>query len=149
MPRAHKKGECHTRFTTRMDALTNANQMTNLVRMAFIPVGSGDDVRKVINTGPLDWTLDNAYVLDTTQSNQLLEVQNLQSIFIDNPGTGQLVISVSVTQFTLRIAPGSQAFVSLFCTDRPVITFSNSSGNGKSQCWLVNAKPDGTVYKIT
>lgn len=103
---------------------------------------------KSVNTGILNWA-NGPFVLDPTQSNQLLEMQNIQSVFVDNYSTtGTLIIQVASTGHLIRIPPKSQAFMPLICGDRPVITFTNTTGNGTSQAWLLNIPALGVVWNI-
>lgn len=102
---------------------------------------------KSIGTGPLDWTAAALYILDPTQSNQLLEVQNIQSLFIDNASTtGTTTITVAGTGHVLRIPPQSQGFLPLIAGDRPVIQIANASGDGSSQVWLLNIPVLGVLW---
>ena len=112
-------------------------------------VPNGDNGQaKAVNTGLMSWTAASSYILDPTQNNQLLEMQNIQSVFIDNYNTGTLIVSVNGTGHIIRIPPKSQAFMPLLCSDRPIITFSNSGANGSSQAWLMNIPALGVVWAI-
>lgn len=128
--------------------------MPTLNNLAFQPIAFDVPCQdpanaKSIATGILDWTVNPSYALDPTQSNQLLEVQNIQSVFVDNYlSTGTLIITVSGTGHIIRIPPKSQAFLPLICSDRPVLTFSNSSGNGQSQAWILNILASGVVWTL-
>jgi hypothetical protein len=109
-----------------------------------VPNGHNKEAKSV-NTGPLLWAGNTQYTLDPTQSNQLLEMQNIQSVFIDNSQTtGTTLITVATTGHTVRVPPLSQGFFPLIAGDRPVIVITNTSGNGSSQAWILNipALPD-------
>lgn len=127
--------------------------MAILSGLAYFPIGygvpNGDQAQaKAIYTGPLSWTAAATYTLDPTQSNQLLEVQNIQAIFVDNYNTGTLIVTVAGSGQVLRIPPKSQAFLPLLAGDRPVITFSNAGANGSSQAWLMNIPASGVVWTL-
>src|SRR4051794_446640 len=113
--------------------------MAILTGLAFMPIAYGvpnGDSReaKVVNTGILSWTVTSSYLLDPTQNNQLLEMQSIQSIFVDNYNTtGNTIITVSGTGHIIRVAPKTQAWLPLLAGDRPVLTIANLSGNGNSQ----------------
>jgi hypothetical protein len=77
-----------------------------------------------------------------------LEVQNIQSIFIDNYNTGTLIITVSGSGQVLRVPPKSQAFLPLIAGDRPVLTFTNVGANGSSQAWLMNIPALGVIWSV-
>jgi hypothetical protein len=101
-----------------------------------VPNGHNKEAKSV-NTGPLLWAGNTQYTLDPTQSNQLLEMQNIQSVFIDNSQTtGTTLITVATTGHTVRVPPLSQGFFPLIAGDRPVIVITNTSGNGSSQAWF-------------
>lgn len=124
-----------------------------LANLAYQPIaydvpGEDQAQAKAINTGPLSWTAAGAYTLDPTQSNQLLEVQNIQSIFVDNYNTGTLIITVGGSGQVLRVPPKSQAFLPLIAGDRPVLTFANAGANGSSQAWLMNVPALGVVWQL-
>jgi hypothetical protein len=127
--------------------------MAILSNLAYQPIAYGvpnNDAAeaKSLYTGPLDWSANVTYTLDPTQSNQQLEMQNIQSVFIDNPGTGTLTITVTGTWQILRVPPKSQAFLPLIASDRPVVTFANTSGNGSSQVWLLNIPVSGLMWTL-
>ena len=104
---------------------------------------------KSINTGLLTWSGNNTYTLDPTQSNQLLEVQNVQSVFIDNYNTtGTTIITVAGSGHIIRVPPKSQAFMPLIAGDRPVLSIQNTSNNGSSQIWLLNIPALGGVWTL-
>lgn len=96
----------------------------------------------------MSWTAATSYTLDPTTSNQLLEVQNVQSIFVDNYNTGTLTITVATTGHIIRIPPKTQAYLPLICGDRPVLIFSNTGGNGYSQAWLMNIPALGVLWTV-
>lgn len=114
-----------------------------------VPCGENRNAKSV-NTGVMVWTGGNTlYVLDPTQNNQLLEMQNIQSVFCDNyNSTGTMLVTVATTGHIIRVPPKSQCFMPLICGDRPVIQFSNSSGNGNSQAWLMNIPALGVVWSL-
>jgi hypothetical protein len=114
-----------------------------------VPSGHSREA-KAVNTGVMLWTGGNQnYTLDPTQSNQLLEIQNIQSVFIDNYNTtGTTVITVATTGHIIRVPPRAQAFMPLIAGDRPVIQISNTSGNGNSQVWLMNIPALGVVWTL-
>src|SRR4051812_16288001 len=128
--------------------------MAILTGLAFIPIAYGvpeNDNRnaKVVNTGILSWTASGSYLLDPTQNNQLLEMQSIQSIFVDNYATsGTTIITVAGTGHVIRVAPKSQAWLPLLAGDRPVLTIQNTSGNGNSQIWLANVPAVGGVWSL-
>lgn len=127
--------------------------MPILANLAFTPIAFGvpneDNTHaKGVNSGPLNWAAASNYTLDPTQSNQMIEMQNIQSVFIDNNNTGTLVITVAGTGHTLRIPPKSQAFMPLIAGDRPVISFTNTGGVGQSQVWLLNIPALGVVWTL-
>lgn len=128
--------------------------MPVLSGLAYIPIAydvpNGDQSQaKAVTTGTLVWTGGvSSYTLDPTQSNQLLEMQNIQSVFVDNYNTGTLLISVSGTGQVLRIPPKSQAFLPLIAGDRPILTFTNVGNNGTSQAWLLNYPALGVVWAL-
>lgn len=94
---------------------------------------------KAVNSGPLDWTAATTYILDVTQNNQLLDMQNIQSIYVDNlASSGALNILVAGTGQTLQIPAGKHGYLQLLCSDRPIFQFTNTSGNGTSNIWLMN-----------
>ena len=125
-------------------------------RIAFDVPSSDSSAAKSVGTGVMDFSVNSAWTLDPTQSNQLLEVQNIQSIFVDNyANTGTLTITVAGSGHVIRIPPKSQAFMPLLCGDRPVISFSNyASGtttpqaSGKAQCCIQNFPALGVIWQI-
>lgn len=127
--------------------------MPVLANLAYQPIAfnvpEGDRAAKSVNTGPLVWTAGSVYTLDPTQNNQLLELQNIQSIFVDNyDTTGITIVQVLTTGHKIRIPGKSQAFLPLIAGDRPVISITNSSGNGSSQAWLLNIPALGVVWTL-
>lgn len=103
---------------------------------------------KAVATGPMLFDSTHlSYILDPTQSNQLLDVQNIQSIFVDNSGGGLLTITVSGTGFTLKVPAASQCFMPLICGDRPVVTFASDIG-GTVQAWLCNTPATGVIWTV-
>lgn len=121
--------------------------------LAFQPIAfdvpDGDASAKTVNTGVLSWTAANQYTVDPTQNLQLLEMQNIQSIFVDNYlTTGTTLITVAGTGHIIRVPPKSQCFLPLICSDRPVLTISNTSGNGTTQAWLLNIPALGVVWTL-
>jgi hypothetical protein len=89
----------------------------------------------------LSWTLD------PTQSNQLLEMQNIQSIYVDNTANqSDLTITVSGTGHRIKVPAFGQGFLPLICGDRPVITFTGGSISGSAQAWLLNTPALGCVW---
>lgn len=112
-----------------------------------VPRGAAAQQAKAIYTGLLDWTAATSYTLDTTQSNQLLCVQNIQSVSIDNSASsGVTSVQVSGTGHVLRVAPGAVAALPLLTSDRPVLTFSNTSGRGSTRAWVSNVIAAGVNY---
>lgn len=128
--------------------------MAILTGLAYIPIAygvpDGDNRQsKCVNTGILNWAAAASYLLDPTQNLQMLEMQSIQSVFVDNyNSTGTLIISVSGTGHILRVAPKAQAWLSILAGDRPVLTISNSSGNGSSQLWLTNVPAVGGTWTL-
>jgi hypothetical protein len=128
--------------------------MAILTGLAYIPIAYGipeGDSRnaKVVNTGLLNWTTAALYILDPTQNNQMLEMQSIQSVFVDNyNSTGTTWITVSGTGHIVRVAPKSQAWLPLLASDRPVLTIQNASGNGTSQIWLSNVPALGGTWTL-
>lgn len=128
--------------------------MAILTGLAFIPIAFGVPEgeaknAKVVNTGILNWATAATYLLDPTQNNQLLEMQSIQSVFVDNYlSTGQTIISVSGTGHIVRVAPKSQAWLPLMAGDRPVLTIQNVSGNGSSQLWISNTPAVGGSWTL-
>lgn len=128
--------------------------MAILTGLAFVPIAygvpDGDSKQaKCVNTGFLNWATANSYLLDPTQNNQLLEMQSIQSLFIDNYATtGTTIITVSGTGHVIRVAPKSQAWMPLLASDRPVLTIQNTSGNGQSQIWLANVPAVGGTWTL-
>lgn len=128
--------------------------MPVLSGLAFQPIAfgvpEGDSKNaKAVNTGLLVWTGGvSSYTLDPTQSNQLLEMQSIQSVFVDNYNTGTLLISVSGSMQVLRVPPKSQAYLPIIAGDRPVLTFTNVGNNGYSQAWLLNVPAGPSVWAI-
>lgn len=120
--------------------------------LAYQPIAfdvpSGIIQAKSVNTGLLSWVGQSLYTLDPSISNQLLEMQNIQSIFLDNYNTGTTIITVLTTGHIIRVPPKSQCFMPLIAGDRPVITFSNTGGNGSSQAWLMNIPALGVVWNL-
>lgn len=126
--------------------------MPVLSGLAYQPIAfdvpAGVNQAKSVNTGQMSWTAATSYTLDPTTSNQLLEVQNVQSIFVDNYNTGTLTITVATTGHIIRIPPKTQAYLPLICGDRPVLIFSNTGGNGYSQAWLMNIPALGVLWTV-
>jgi hypothetical protein len=114
-----------------------------------VPAGHSREAKSV-NTGAMSWTGGNTqYTLDPTQNNQLLEMQNIQSIFVDNYNTsGTTTITVATTGHIIRVPPKSQCFMPLIAGDRPVILIGNTSGNGSTQAWLLNIPALGVVWTL-
>lgn len=128
--------------------------MAILNGLAFQPIafdvpGQSPTTAKSVNTGVLSWLSANQYIVDPTTSNQLLEMQNIQSVFVDNYNTsGTTLITVAGTGHIIRVAPKSQCFMPLIASDRPVITITNTSGNGTSQVWILNIPALGVIWSL-
>jgi hypothetical protein len=104
---------------------------------------------KAVNSGILDWTATGIYILDPTQSNRMLGMQNIQSVFVDNYNTtGTTILTIPSTGHIIRIPPKAQAYLPLIASDRPVVQITNSSSNGTSQVWLLNIPALGVVWTL-
>lgn len=108
-----------------------------------VPEGQSSNA-KVLTIPQINWNLlSDTYIIDPSQSNQLLDFQNIQGVYylstsLGMPGS-QLV--VSGTNHTIRFYPGSQGFYPLLCSDRPIFTVSylgQNIGDGSLQLWFVN-----------
>jgi hypothetical protein len=85
-----------------------------------------------------------------TQSNQLLELQNIQSVFFDNSQcSAQLLITILGTNHVLTCPANSQGFLPIIASDRPVIEFASSASAGFSQAWLLTAPVGGPFVFAT
>jgi hypothetical protein len=116
--------------------------LPTLANLAYQPIAFGvcnPAQAKGISSGPLDWTAATSYTLDPTQSNQLLEVRRIQSVFIDNSSsTGTTTVTIAGTYHVLRVAPNSQAYLPIVASDRPVFLIENASGDGSTRIVLLN-----------
>lgn len=118
--------------------------------IAFDIPNSDNREAKCVNLGPLNWTGSQAYVtnyvFDPTQSNQLLDMQNIQSIFVDNNVDGPTFITISGTNQLLRVPARSQAYLPILAGDRPIITIFSSVTAGITQVWVLNTPTTGAVW---
>jgi hypothetical protein len=128
--------------------------MAILTGLAYQPIAyglpSGDGPQaKVVNTGILNWAVNTIYVLDPTQNNQIREMQNIQSVFVDNAlSTGVTTIQVGSTGHIIRVPPKTQGNFPLLAFDWPVLTISNISSNGTTQIWLTNFPSLGGTWTL-
>lgn len=91
-----------------------------------------------------------AVIFDPTQSNQLLEVKNIQGIFVDNyNSSATLVITVIGTGQVLRVPTKAQAFLPLIASDRPVLQFENTDTAAKSQAWILNVPTSPLIWTLS
>lgn len=128
--------------------------MAILTGLAFQPIafdvpGGDPTSAKAVNLGILSWQAATQYIIDPTQNNQLLEMQNIQSIFVDNYlTTATTTITVAGTGHVIRVNGKSQCFMPLIASDRPVITITNAGGAGTSQVWLLNIPALGVIWTL-
>jgi hypothetical protein len=124
--------------------------MAILSGLAYQPISTGPVSHKVVNSGLLDWTAQTSYQIDVRQSTRLAELQDIQSVFVDNTlTTGALVITSRSNGFKLRVAPGAMgSFPFLAASDSPFITVKNTSGSGQSQLWFANVPAIGGVSYV-
>lgn len=98
--------------------------------LAYVPIGFGvphgptaRDGAKSVSTGPLVWPNIQGYLIDLAQNLQLQEVQNLQSVWVDNTAyTAAVSIVISGTNQLIKIPAGAQAWLPVFATERSLIT---------------------------
>lgn len=123
-----------------------------LSQLAFQPVAFDSPENgsaKAINTGIMNFS-KGAVIFDPTQSNQLLEVKNIQGIFVDNyNSSATLVITVIGTGQVLRVPMKAQAFLPLIASDRPVIQFTCSDNAAAPQAWILNVPTSPLIWTLS
>lgn len=116
-------------------------------KLAAQPVALGvpegkTSAAKVLQVPMIGWNNpSDTYILDPTQSNQLLEFQNIQGVFFISTSNAANQMAISGTNFLVHFNPQTQGFIPLLCGDRPVFTFTylgTNAGDGALQVWLVN-----------
>jgi len=77
----------------------------------------------------LDFSLSQAYSLNLQNSEELRRMTMIQGVFIDNSSSITSVsVSCPITGQTITVAPGHQAYKTLFCPYPSQINFFSTSG---------------------
>lgn len=77
----------------------------------------------------LDFSLSEAYSLNLQNSQELLRVSMIQGVFIDNSqSAANVLVSCPITGQVIVVAPGHQAFKTLFCPYPSQINFFSAGG---------------------
>lgn len=77
----------------------------------------------------LDFSLSESYSLNLQNSQELFRVTMIQGIFIDNAKSAtNVLVSCPVTGQVIVVAPGHQAYKTLFCPYPSQINFFSASG---------------------
>ena len=116
--------------------------------LAFMPIAWDDGYNKkgepvttkAIVVPPMTFSASvNSFLVDLTQNNQMLSDERIQTIYIHNPLTSTLVVTISGTNFVLRIPAGYAYFGTIIAGDRPQITFSSTATSGTALAWILNS----------
>ena len=77
----------------------------------------------------LDFTTTNTVLVDLTLTTAQGLISTVQSLFVDNSGNaGELSVSSSATQQTLKVPAGAAGWFTIVATNRPKITFTTPVG---------------------
>jgi hypothetical protein len=77
----------------------------------------------------LDFSLSESYSLNLQNSQELLRVTTIQGVFIDNSqSSANVAVSCPVTGQVIIVAPGHQAYKTLFCPYPSQINFYSTGG---------------------
>jgi len=118
-----------------------------LSRLATQPVAYGvpdgkNSNAKVVAVPQINWNApSDEYIIDVSQSNQMLDMQNIQGVFAYNTSFADVILTVLGTNYVARLIRQSQTILPLICSDRPVfqvINTTQNAGDGSTQLWFVN-----------